>query len=205
MMNKNGLLIVVSAPSGCGKDTIVNKVLENLGDEAIVSVSMTTRQMRPGEKEGVNYYYVSQQEFQNHIDNGDMLEYACYGNNFYGTPIAPVKKQLAQGKIVFLIIEVEGGKNVKSIFPDAKKIFIIPPSMEELESRLRSRGTDSEESIKKRLFIAKTELQRAHEYDFIVENNVLEDAVNDIMSIIRASRLEISNMKNKLREVMKNA
>ena len=205
MMNKNGLLIVVSAPSGCGKDTIVNKVLENLGDEAIVSVSMTTRQMRPGEKEGVNYYYVSQQEFQNHIDNGDMLEYACYGNNFYGTPIAPVKEQLAQGKIVFLIIEVEGGKNVKSIFPDAKKIFIIPPSMEELESRLRFRGTDSEESIKKRLFIAKTELQRAHEYDFIVENNVLEDAVNDIMSIIRASRLEISNMKNKLREVMKNA
>lgn len=205
MMNKNGLLIVVSAPSGCGKDTIVNKVLENLGDEAIVSVSMTTRQMRPGEKEGVNYYFVSQQEFQNHIDNGDMLEYACYGNNFYGTPIAPVKKQLAQGKIVFLIIEVEGGKNVKSIFPDAKKIFIIPPSMEELESRLRFRGTDSEESIKKRLFIAKTELQRAHEYDFIVENNVLEDAVNDIMSIIRASRLEISNMKNKLREVMKNA
>lgn len=205
MMNNKGLLIVVSAPSGCGKDTVISKVLEKLGDEAALSVSMTTRAMRPGEAEGVNYYYVSVDEFKQHIENGDMLEYACYGSNYYGTPVKPVKDRLNEGKTVFLIIEVEGGGNVKKIFPEAKKIFIVPPSMEELESRLRGRGTDSEEAITKRMEIAKTELERANEYDYIIENNVLEDAVSDVMSIIRAGQLEIKNMQNKLREVMTNA
>lgn len=205
MMNNKGLLIVVSAPSGCGKDTVISRVLEKLGDEAALSVSMTTRAMRPGEEEGVNYYYVSVDEFQKHIENGDMLEYACYGSNYYGTPVKPVKDKLNEGKTVFLIIEVEGGGNVKRIFPEAKKIFIVPPSMAELESRLRGRGTDSEESISKRMEIAKTELERAIEYDYIIENNVIEDAVSDVMSIIRAGQLEINNMQNKLREVITNA
>lgn len=205
MMNKKGQLIVVSAPSGCGKDTVISRVLEKLGDEAALSVSMTTRAMRPGEKEGVNYYYVSVDEFKEHIKNGDMLEYANYGSNYYGTPVKPVKERLAEGKTVFLIIEVEGGGNVKKIFPEAKKIFIIPPSMQELENRLRGRGTDSEESIAKRMEIAKTELERAIEYDYVIENSVLEDAVSDVISIIRAGQLEIKNMQNKVREVMTNA
>ena len=204
-MNKKGQLIVVSAPSGCGKDTVISRVLEKLGDEAALSVSMTTREMRPGEAEGVNYYYVSAEQFKEHIENGDMLEYAVYGSNFYGTPVKPVKDRLNEGKTVFLIIEVEGGGNVKKIFPEAKKIFIVPPSMQELESRLRGRGTDSEEAITKRLEIAKTELERASEYDYIIENSVLEDAVSDVMSIIRAGQLEIKNMHNKVREVMTNA
>ena len=204
-MNNQGLLIVVSAPSGCGKDTVVSRVMEQLGDKAAVSVSMTTRSMRPGETEGVNYYYVSLDEFKEHIENGDMLEYACYGSNYYGTPIKPVKDKLAEGKIIFLIIEVEGGGNVKKIFPDAKKIFIVPPSMKELENRLRNRGTDSEESILERLKIAETELERANEYDYIVENSVLEDAVSDVMSIIRSGQLEITKMQNKIREVITNA
>lgn len=204
-MNKKGQLIVVSAPSGCGKDTVISRVLEKLGDEAALSVSMTTREMRPGEVEGVNYYYVSAEQFKEHIENGDMLEYAVYGSNFYGTPVKPVKDRLNEGKTVFLIIEVEGGGNVKKIFPEAKKIFIVPPSMQELESRLRGRGTDSEEAITKRLEIAKTELERASEYDYIIENSVLEDAVSDVMSIIRAGQLEIKNMHNKVREVMTNA
>lgn len=205
MMNKKGQLIVVSAPSGCGKDTVISRVLEKLGDEAALSVSMTTRAMRPGEKEGVNYYYVSVDKFKEHIKNGDMLEYANYGSNYYGTPVKPVKERLAEGKTVFLIIEVEGGGNVKKIFPEAKKIFIIPPSMQELENRLRGRGTDSEESIAKRMEIAKTELERAIEYDYVIENSVLEDAVSDVISIIRAGQLEIKNMQNKVREVMTNA
>ena len=204
-MNNQGILIVVSAPSGCGKDTVISKVLEQLGDDAMLSVSMTTRSMRPGETEGVNYFYVSVDEFKEHIENGDMLDYATYGSNFYGTPIKPVKDKLAEGKIVFLIIEVEGGGNVKKIFPEAKKIFIMPPSMKELESRLRNRGTDSEEAISERLRIAETELQRANEYDYIIENNVLEDAVSDVMSIIRAGQLEISKKKNKISEVITNA
>lgn len=204
-MNNNGVLIVVSAPSGCGKDTVIKRVLDKYGDDAVLSVSMTTREMRPGEAEGVNYYYVSVDEFNQHIKNGDMLEYTNYGSNFYGTPITPVKDKLREGKIVFLIIEVEGGGNVKKIFPDAIKIFIVPPSMQELENRLRGRGTDSEESIAKRLKIAETELERAYEYDYIIENSVLENAVSDVISIIRAHQLEISNMQNKIREVITNA
>ena len=204
-MNKKGMLVVVSAPSGCGKDTVIGKVLEIMGEDAVLSVSMTTRAMRPGEKEGVNYYYVSVDEFKEHINNGDMLEYTRYGSNYYGTPIRPVKDRLEEGKTVFLIIEVEGGENVKKVFPEAKKIFIVPPSMKELENRLRSRATDSEEDIKKRLEIAVDELQRACEYDYIIENAVLEDAVSDVMSIIRTHQLEISNMQNKIREVITNA
>lgn len=205
MMNNEGILVVVSAPSGCGKDTVISKVLERLGDEASLSVSMTTRAMRPGEAEGVNYYYVSVDEFREHIENGDILEYTNYGSNFYGTPIKPVKDKLAKGKVVILIIEVEGGENVKKIFPDSKKIFIMPPSMQELERRLRTRGTDSEEAILKRLEIAETEIKRASEYDYIVENSLLEDAVNDVIAIIRAGQLEITKMHNKIREVITNA
>lgn len=204
-MKNKGILIVVSAPSGCGKDTVISKVLEKLGDNAALSVSMTTRAIRPGESEGVNYYFVSVEQFKKHIENGDMLEYASYGSNYYGTPIKPVKDKLNEGKIVILIIEVEGGKNVKKIFPDAKKIFIMPPSMDELEQRLRNRGTDSEEAILNRLKIAETELERAVEYDYIVENSVLDDAVSDVLSIIRAGQLEITKTQNKISEVIKNA
>ncbi len=200
-MNKKGQLVVVSAPSGCGKDTIVSGVLEKLGGNGFLSVSMTTRPMRPGEAEGINYYYVSHEQFQQNINNGEMLEYATYGNNFYGTPVGPVKKLLEEGKTVFLVIEVEGGKNVKKIFPDAIKIFIVPPSLEVLEGRLRGRGTDSDDAIVARMAIAKTELERAREYDYIVENDILEVAVNDVMAIIRADQLRINNMQNKLREV----
>lgn len=201
----NGLLVVVSAPSGCGKDTVISKVMETMKDDAFLSVSMTTREIRPGEKAGVNYHYISAEEFNNNIEKGEMLEYAQYGDSLYGTPLTPVKKNLDEGKTVFLIIEVNGGKNVKRIFPESKKIFIIPPSLDELERRLRSRATDSDEAIKARLRIAETELKRAFEYDYIVENDVLSNAVNDVMSIVRAEQLKLKNMQNKLREVTNNA
>ena len=203
-MNK-GLLVVVSAPSGCGKDTVVAKILEIMKDDAFLSVSMTTRKIRAGETDGVNYHFISDEEFNRNIQKGEMLEYAQYGENLYGTPLTPVRKNLEEGKTVFLIIEVKGGENVKRIFPDAKKIFIIPPSLEVLEARLRGRNTDSDEAIRARLRIAETELQRAYEYDYIVENDDLEDAVKDVMSIIRAEQLKINNMQNKLREVINNA
>ncbi|MBQ3136122.1 MAG: guanylate kinase [Clostridia bacterium] len=201
----NGLLVVVSAPSGCGKDTVISKVMDIMKDDAFLSVSMTTREIRAGEKAGVNYHYISAEEFNKNIEKGEMLEYARYGDSLYGTPLTPVRKNLDEGKTVFLIIEVNGGENVKKMFPESKKIFIIPPSLEELERRLRNRATDSDEAIKARLRIAETELQRAYEYDYIVENNILDDAVNDVMAIIRAEQLKIKNMQNKLREVINNA
>ena len=203
-MNK-GILVVISAPSGCGKDTIVNEIIKEMGDNASVSVSMTTRDMRPGEAEGVNYYFVSVDEFKKNIENGEMLEYTRYGSNYYGTPVGPVKEKLNAGKTVFLIIEVEGGENVKKIFPDCVKIFIIPPSMEVLRNRLSGRGTDSEEAIATRMEIAKTELEIAVEYDYIVENDVLEEAVEDVKSIIKAAKLRTNIMQTKLREVIKDA
>ncbi len=203
-MNK-GLLVVVSAPSGCGKDTLVNDVVKDMGDEAMISISMTTRAIRPGEEEGVNYYYVSTEKFKENIRNGKMLEYTTYGSNYYGTPIEPVEEKLREGKTVFLIIEVEGGENVKKVFPDCKKIFLIPPSMEELRRRLKGRGTDSDEVIDERMLIAETELARATEYDYIVENDSLEKAVSDIKAIIRAEQLKTKNMQTKLREVISNA
>lgn len=203
-MNK-GLLVVVSAPSGCGKDTIVNEIVKEMGDDASISVSMTTRDMRVGEAEGVNYYYVSKEQFEENIRNGEMLEYTTYGSNYYGTPVGPVKDKLKNGKVVFLIIEVEGGENVKKIFSDCVKIFVIPPSMEVLEKRLRGRGTDKDEVIRERLEIARTELQRATEYDYIVENDVLQEAVEDVKTIIRAEKLKTNIMQTKLREVIDNA
>lgn len=204
-MSDKGILIVVSAPSGCGKDTLVAGAMKKMPGQCFLSVSMTTRDMRPGETQGVEYIFVSRNEFLKNIEDGNMLEYATYGTNMYGTPISPVKEMLAKGKIVFLIIEVEGGGNVKKIFPDATKIFIVPPSMTELEARLRGRNTDSEEAILSRLRIAKQELLRAEEYDYIVENDNLEEAIDDIIAIVRAQQLCTNKMKNKIKEVIYDA
>ena len=202
-MNNKGVLVVVSAPSGCGKDTIIAEVLKRF-DDAYLSISMTTRAMRPGEVEGVNYYFVSQTEFEEKIDKGEMLEYARYGSNYYGTPAGPVRELLEKGKTVILIIEVQGAGNVKRLFPDACTIFIIPPSFEILENRLRGRGTDDNASIIKRLDIARDELARAPEFDYIVENDALDEAVEDIITIIKAEKLKTNKMKNKLSEVINN-
>ena len=204
-MNNEGLLLVISAPSGCGKDTVISSVLKKMENDAYLSVSMTTRDIRPGEQEGINYYYVTEEEFFRNVNEGNMLEYARYGSNYYGTPVKPVKKLMSEGKVVILIIEVEGGGNVRKTFPEAVKVFIMPPSMQVLENRLRGRNTDSEQAILDRLEIAKKEMERAVEYDYIVENDKLETAVTDVLAIIRAERLKIKNMKNKLREVVNNA
>lgn len=203
-MNK-GNLFVISGPSGSGKDTVLSRILDLMGDEAFLSVSMTTRQMREGEKEGVNYYYVSVDEFENNIKNDCMLEYTKYGSNYYGTPAAPINKLLDEGKTVFLNIEVEGGVNVRRLMPFVKEIFIIPPSLKEVERRLRFRGTESEEAILMRLTIARDEIAQADNYDYIVINDDLDTAVNDVMSIVRAEMLRKDKMMNIVSEVINNA
>ncbi len=201
----NGILVVVSAPSGCGKDTIVNEVVKSNPDKYHISISKTTRPMREGEIEGINYYFVSKDEFEKNISDGEILEYTVYNDYYYGTPVSEVKSNLEKGKIVILIIEVEGGGNIKKLFPDACKIFIIPPSFEILERRLRNRGTDSEDRIIKRLTTARSEIMRVNEYDYVVENDVLSDAVSDVIAIIKAEKLKYKNMKNKASEVIENA
>lgn len=200
-MNKSeskGFILVVSGPSGTGKDTIVNEILQHhLPEETFLSVSMTTRKPREGEIEGVHYYFVDTDEFQRRIEIGDMLEYAMYGSNYYGTPIAPIKKMTAEGKVVILIIEVQGASKIKEIIPEVRRIFIAPPSLEELENRLRARGTETEDAIAKRMIITQTELQYIKDYDYVVENDKLEDAIEDVKTIIRAEKLKTRNKKIK--------
>ncbi len=198
-----GILIVFSGPSGAGKDTILYDVLER--DKTLQkSVSLTTREKREDETEGVDYYFTSLKEFKDKLDNGEILEYAQYGQNFYGTPKAPVDKWLNDGKTVILKIEVQGAANIKELYPESVSIFLLPPSIEELENRLRARETDSQEDILRRMTIAEDEFRRSVNYDYIVINNKVDEAVNDVLSIIRAEQLKSSRMKNYISEVTKN-
>ncbi len=182
-----GLLFVVSAPAGCGKDTILEQVLakeENVG----YSVSATTRAPRPGEVDGTHYFFLTRERFEEMIENGEVLEYTEYCGNYYGTPKAGVERMLAEGKDVVLKIEVEGAMNIKKLFPDCTLVFILPPSMQELERRLRKRGTEDEPTIMRRIAQAKNEIDTAVNYDYFVVNDDLEDAVNDLVAVIHGEK-----------------
>ena len=197
-----GQLIVVSGPSGSGKDTVISKAIDRLGEKAFLSVSMTTRSIRGNETDGVDYYFVSEEQFQKHIENGDMLEYAKYGSNYYGTPALPIKERINNGETVFLNIEVQGGASIKKLMPEAVKVFIIPPSMNELERRLRKRGTEDDDAIKKRLGIAESEIMRACEYDYIVINDDLDDAVDALIAIVKGQTDKNKNINEIISEVL---
>ncbi len=185
MANKNGVLVLFSGPSGVGKDTVLDVVL-NKDCSIQRSISLTTRDIRENEVDGRDYYFISKEKFDNMLQNGEVLEFAQYGKNFYGTPKAPVDKWLSEGKKVILKIEVQGAQQIKKLYPDAVGIFVLPPSMEELENRLRSRGTEDEEDILKRLEIAKNEVKKSVDYDFTVINDDLDSASNDVLKIINA-------------------
>ena len=182
----DGLLVVVSGPSGCGKGTVLGQLLKN-DPNVFYSVSATTRSPREGEVDGVNYYFLSKQEFERKIAENGMLEYANYVGNYYGTPKQAVEEQCAAGHDVLLEIEVQGAIQVREKCPDAVFVFIAPPSMKELERRLVDRRTESEEVICSRLKAAETELQFASKYDYIVVNDTVEQAVSDLRAILRAS------------------
>ncbi len=201
-MNK-GRLIVLSAPSGCGKGTILNEVGKD--DNFYISVSATTRAPRDGEVDGVNYRFISRDEFMSLIDCGNMLEYAEYCDNLYGTPLDKVNEELEKGKNVILEIEVVGAMKVRELRPDAVFIFVIPPSLKELERRLRDRGTETEEVIQARIAKAREEIPYASKYDYVIVNDALEKAVEDFKAVINAESFKAENSAELLEEVIKNA
>ncbi len=182
-----GILLVVSAPSAGGKGTILGELFKRDGNLRM-SVS-ATRRPREGEEHGKHYYFISREEFRGLIDSGSMLEYAEYVGNLYGTPRGPVEQWLSEGHDVVLEIEVQGGAQIKKLAPDCVSVFITPPSMEVLEKRLRGRGTENEETIRKRLETARRELPQAENYDYVVINDRLEDAVDDMQAILRSEKL----------------
>lgn len=199
-----GVLYVVSAPSGCGKGTILETVLKN-NCNLYYSVSATTRNPRAGEIDGVNYYFHTKEEFQELIDTNGVLEYAQFCDNYYGTPRKHVEEKLEQGFDVILEIETKGAMQIKKNFPDAVSIFILPPSISELHRRLDKRRTESEDVIEKRLSEAKREIECAENYDYIMLNGELEKAILDFEAIITASKLVNKRNLNKIYEVLNNA
>lgn len=199
-MKDKGKLFVISGPSGAGKSTVVFKATEGR-DDVCFSTSVTTRKPRPGEVDGKEYFFVDLDKFRDMVANDEFLEHAVYVANSYGTPRAYVEKKLDEGMNVLLDIEVQGALQVHEKMPDAVMIFIIPPSMEELEKRLRSRGTDSERKIEARLIRAREEYEAATFYDYIIVNDDADKAAKEFSAIITAEYCKYDLRKNFLSEV----
>lgn len=184
-MKKRGMIVILSAPSGCGKDTVFREI-SKIRNDVYASVSATTRSPRNGEIDGVDYFFKTKDEFESMIEQDSFLEYACYNNCYYGTPAAPALAAVQKGKICFLIIERKGAQKVMKNYPDAVSIFLMPPDMDTLESRLKKRNTESEEVIQKRLKIAEEEIEAASKFNYVVVNDELQTAVREINDILNA-------------------
>ncbi len=200
MSEKKGLLIVLSGPSGCGKGTMVAEILKR-GDCA-VSVSATTRAPREGEADHVHYHFISREEFERRIAEDGFLEHAQYVGNYYGTPRKEVEEMRAQGKHVILEIEVQGAFQIREKCPDAILVFTIPPTLDELRRRLHKRGTETEEVIEQRVARAAEELPLAKQYDYIILNDDLQDAVDDFGAMIRAEMLKPAYQTERIGEML---
>jgi len=199
----SGSLYIISAPSGAGKTSLVNKLIQR-DSHIVVSVSSTTRPIRPGEEDGVNYHFLSTDAFEQKIADEDFLEHAKVFDNFYGTSKSAVEAQLKKGKDVILEIDWQGAQQVRSIMPDAISIFILPPSLDELQRRLSGRGTDSDEVIARRMADAQSEISHYHEFDYIVINNVFDIALEELHSVFRATRLTQDNQFKKHRSLIQS-
>ncbi|MDE6529727.1 MAG: guanylate kinase [Lachnospiraceae bacterium] len=187
-MKREGILVVLSGFAGTGKGSVVHGLMEQYEQYAL-SVSMTTRKPRPGEEEGVSYFFVDRERFEEEIKNDGLIEYASYCDNYYGTPKKYVQQQLKEGRDVILEIEIQGALKIKEQFPTALLLFIVPPSAAELKRRLVSRGTETPEVIEKRMRRAAEEAEGIDEYDYIIVNDSLEDCIRKTHEVINAARL----------------
>ncbi len=191
---KQGLLIVISAPSGAGKGTIINKMLEK-NNNLWLSVSATSRPMRTNDIEGKTYYFYTKEEFENKIKENYFLEYASYADNYYGTPKKYIQEHLNNGEDVILEIEIQGAMQVKKLIPEALFVFIMPPSLKELKKRLVSRGTDTKEKILERFKIAYQEMNEVTKYNYVVVNDEIEIAADKILSIIKSEKCRVDRIE----------
>jgi len=194
---QTGNIFVISAPSGAGKSSLVKALCEK-DSQIKVSISHTTRNIRPGEEDGVNYHFINKSTFEQMLDNGEFLEYAKVYDNYYGTNIKTVKQLISDGYDIILEIDWQGANQIRELLPDSIFIYIFPPSIEELEKRLRLRNTDADEIIQKRLNLAQNDMSHAKRFDYGVINDNFASALNDLYSIILVQRLKIRHILKKL-------
>jgi guanylate kinase len=203
-MTKRGLLIVFSGPSGAGKGTVLRRFL--LEDKrCVLSVSATTRQPRDGEIDGRDYHFITREKFGELVARGEMLEYATYNGNLYGTPKKAVENQLARGLSVILEIEVEGAMHIKQQRPDSVFVFLAPPDWNTLRTRLENRGSETPEDLERRLAVARNELTFAHQYDYVLVNHEVEHCCKDLSAVVTAAGHASKNMTTFLKGVLQDA
>ncbi len=200
-MNKEGILIVLSGFSGTGKGTVMKRLLEKYPEEYALSISATTRSPREGEEDGVSYFFHTREEFEEMISKGELLEYAQYVGNYYGTPRSYVEKQLKAGKNVFLEIEMLGALKIKEKFPDTLLLFLVPPSIEVLYDRLAGRGTETEDVIRDRIARAKEECKVIPEYDYLIVNDELQTCVEQVHHTVRTYRNQTERNQEFIKEL----
>ncbi|MGL1832031.1 guanylate kinase [Rhodocyclaceae bacterium SMB388] len=187
-----GTLIIITAPSGAGKTTLVKGLLERDG-QVQLSISFTTRDPRPGEQDGREYHFVDVASFRTLRDRGEFLEWAEVHGNYYATSKVWIREQIAADRDILLEIDWQGAQQVRKVFPDAVGVFVLPPSLEALEERLRGRGTDSDDVIARRLLGARGEMRHVGEFDYVILNNQLQNAIDDFVAVVHASRLRYAN------------
>lgn len=205
MDTEKGLLIVLSGPSGVGKGTVRKRIFDDPTTSYKYSISMTTRSMRVGETDGVDYFFKTRDEFEKLIEEDAFIEYAEYVGNYYGTPVQYVRETMNAGHDVFLEIEVEGAKQVRKKFPDALFIFLAPPSLDHLRERLIGRGTESEEKIQSRVNEARKEVEMMNLYDYVVVNDEVDLAKDRIQAIVEAEHLKRERIEAKYRKLLLEA
>lgn len=201
MFEEKGILFILSGPSGVGKGTVRQRLFEQ-ETHLKYSVSATTREKRAGEQEGIDYFYTTKEQFEAMIQNGELLEHAQYVENYYGTPRAYVEEQLEKGNDVFLEIEVQGALQVKENFPEGVFIFLFPPSLEELKNRIIGRGTESDELVRNRLKEAEKEISMMSEYDYVVVNDDVDQAVQKVKAIITSEHCKRERIEAEYKKIL---